>query len=215
MSQTHKLCIPVKMGSKHLKIKYEYTLNDFYLCAPQLVEMALKKLYPKTKKYDQLKKTYSLFENVLGVERLVGNRENILSLVANNLGLNTNICFVIRKFCTRSISQKLDSKKCFEKLKKLKKESFSIHNQLKDNIITQIIQNEIIIEEQILKMEAFGTVLQRENVKSVKTNLLQSFYTKMKIHHKKYLKRNTDLNKSKALLLDSTGECSSLSSSHN
>lgn len=215
MSQTHKVFIPIKMGSKQLKIKYEYTLNDFSLFASQLIEMVLKKLYPRTKKYDQLKKTYSLFENVYGVERLVGNRENVLNIVSNHLSLNTNICFVIRKYCARNVPQKLDSRKCFEKLKKIKKETFTIQNQIKDNFLQQIIHNEIILEEQILKLEAFDSVLQRENGKSTKKNIFQSFYTKMKISHKKYLIKNKDLNKSKALLLDSTGECSSFSSSSN
>ncbi|RNA05026.1 hypothetical protein BpHYR1_043758 [Brachionus plicatilis] len=216
MSKVFKLYIPVKMGSKHFKIEYKYSYNDFRLCVPQLIEIVLKKVYPKTKKCDQLKNTYLVFENVLGVERQIGNRENILNVLANQAGLDCEIYFIIRKNGARSNQQKLDARKCYDKLRKMKNEGFDSHeNQLKGNILQQIIKNEIVLDQQLKKLETFDTVMQKEKKKCVKTNLFQSFYSKMKSSHKKYLKKNIDLNKSKALLLDSAGECTSSSSSRN
>lgn len=216
MSQVYKISIPVKMGSKNFKIKYEYSMNDFKLCAPQLIEIALKKLYPKTKKFDQLKKTYTVFENVLGVERMIENRENILNILANQLDLNCKICFAIRKNGMRHVNQTLDARKCYERLRKIRKEDLVIKDQLKDDILHQIIQNEIILDEQLKKIETIDTVLLSDKTKCAKKNIFQSIYTKMRIiNHKKILKKNIDLNRSKVMLLDSTGECTSSSSSPN
>lgn len=241
MSQINKVSIPVKMGSKQFKISHEFCYNNFQLSASQLIEISLNKLYPKSEDVSCLVKTYSLYENAFGVERLVNKSENILSLLMNQTRLNSNVFFVIRKKTNKTINRSkynLNAKKCFKKLQMQKEhenglrviedaekqsrqsvclyediESYcSTESQLKQAFLKQIFENEIILNEQMEKMENFEQVLNDQKQKSNTKSFFKSIYSKLK-NHQKLKQSSYNLNQSSMYLLDSAGECSSNSSS--
>lgn len=238
MSQINQVSIPIKMGSKQIKINYEFTYNNFSLTSSQLIQIVLKKLFSKASDLESLSKTYSIYENAFGVERLVAKNENILNLFENQTSLKSNVYFAIRKKATKTNSTKnsLNVKQCFRKLKKqqssslkviededkqLKKvnlhqevEGWSKVGQLKHAYLKQIFQNEIILNEQIEKLECFDR--QFENHQQVPSQpskgFIKSIYSKLKNHQKKQPKQ-LNLDQSSAYLLDSCGESSSACSS--
>lgn len=235
MSQINKVRIPVQMGSKKIQVNYEYTFNNYSLNVEQLMKIVLKKVYPNSDQNDDLIKSYRVYENAFGIERIVKNNENILNLFTNQTELKSNVYFVVRKKSLKhktSSKKILSSRKCFEKLKihkdistKLKVvddvEKKNINNLLTDDswnktiknaFINQIEENEIILNKQIHRMDNLDKKIQLREKKSKNNNIFQSIYSKL-IDNKK-AKRN-NFNQSSMFLIDSAGECSSNSSSRN
>lgn len=233
MNKINKVNIPVKMGSKKLQINYEYTLNNFYLTSSDLIEIVIKKLFSKNSKLNELKKTYCLYENAFGVERMVDNQENILNLVLNQVELNSNdYRFTIRK--RDQINRKkqtLNVKKCFAKLESNRNGRKMIKNQNENNLVDElnqaiimddeyqvknlflktIFQNEIILNDQINKLDSLDRIIEQEKTSHRNNqNIFQSFYDKLR--HNKNSHKNS-MNQSSMYLIDSAGECSSTSSS--
>ncbi|RNA08482.1 hypothetical protein BpHYR1_043541, partial [Brachionus plicatilis] len=176
------------------------------------------------------KKTYRLYENAFGVERLIGKDENILNLISNQIELKSGVYFIIRKRdqLTRP-KQTLNAKKCFAKLK-LQKESFDsrpkktvvhkLNEQLMDNLdeaknmfLEKIFQNEIVLNDQIQKLDSLDRIIVQEKNSKCNQNLFQSVYNKLRHYHKKPHKNY--MNQSLMHLIDSAGEYSSTSSSRN
>lgn len=244
MSQISKVMIPVRMGSKKLNINYEFCYNNFQLSPSQLIEIVLRKLFSKSSDLSLLIKTYSLYENAFGVERLVDKCENLLGLLINQNRLDSNVFFVIRKKNTKPATIRpkynLNSKKCFKKLQmqkehqenslkviedsvKQSQKSVCLYEdidsycatktQLKEAFLRQIFQNEIILNEQLNKLENFDKILIRQEQESSSKSFFKSIYAKLKNHHKKQQQQASNLNQSSIYLLDSAGECSSNSSS--
>ncbi|CAF1115801.1 unnamed protein product [Brachionus calyciflorus] len=219
MSQIRKISVPIRMGSKAFKVNYEYTYDNFELSGSQLLSIVMKKLHPKTPNTDLLIKTYSIYENVLGVERPVQKSENILNLLINQESLNSNVSFVIRKKAKMVKSTvKPNAKKCFKKLhsqKNLGQEvSIKKEEPIKNVYLKQILQNEIILNEQIGKLDTFDQIINnqgQDGESNSKSSFFRSIYSKLKKSHK----HRSNLNQSKCYLIDSTGELSSSSSSPN
>ena len=208
------------MGSKKFHLDYEYTLNNFYLNSSDLIEMIIKKLFSKHVNINELKRTYRLYENVCGVERLVGKDENILSLVSNQIELKSNVYYTIRKkeLKTNFNRKKLNVKKCFAKLKSdaemKKRQNIMIceemndqNNDIKNELMKRIFQNEIVLNNQIKKMDSLDKLSEQKNGSKPNQSLFQSIYDKLKHHHHK-----RSMNQSSLYLIDSAGECSTSTS---
>lgn len=234
MSQINQVNIPVQMGSRRIHVKYEFTFNNYTLDVEQLMKIVLKKVYPNNEKIDDLIKSYRIYENSFGIERMVRKNENILNLFTNQTELKSKIYFVVRKKSLKikkSNKKTLSSKKCFEKLKIQKDISSQLkvvddlenkntaylfndensRNNIKNAFMSQIAENEMILNQQIKRIESLDNIIQKREKKS-KNNIFQSIYSKL-IDHKKNKRNN--FNQSSVYLLDSAGECSSASSSRN
>ncbi|CAF0893471.1 unnamed protein product [Brachionus calyciflorus] len=226
MSLIEKISIPIKMGSKQFKINHEFGFNNFLLNTSQLIEIVLRKIQSKYENIGDLIKSYSVYESISGVERLVGKNENIINLVVNQQNLNSNVYFIIRKKTKIVVSKtqkksNLDAKKCYRKLQSQKvnelrvfedEEKIDNHEPelIKNVYLKQIFQNEIILNNQMQKLQLFDKILTNQKVDnntSNSKNIFQSIYNKFKQQNR------SNLNHSSTYLIDSDGNCSSNSSS--
>lgn len=110
-----KLKISVRMGSNQIKIRIDNKLN---ITSNDLIKCVLKKC--DLIKSVNFATTYSLYENVFGVERQVCKSEKILNLV-QSWPENSKGHFVIRKV-KKSMQpiKRLDTKKYFKKLRTMR-----------------------------------------------------------------------------------------------
>lgn len=234
MSQINKVNIPVQMGSRKFQIHYEYTFNDFSLNVEQLMRMVLKKLYPKNDQFDELVKTYRIFENAFGVERVVKRNENILNLFANQTELKSNVYFIVRKKSQKLKANRpktMNAKKLFEKLHKERQNELKVvddqekinsinlpihkfdRDTVKEAFMNKILENETILNQQIRRIDCLDQIMeQKRGIKSKYGSFFQTICSKLK--HQNKTKRN-NFNQSSVYLVDSAGESSSASSSRN
>lgn len=159
--------IPVKMGSRKLTLEIDSRTT---IKSEQFIELALK----KCKLNDNLTRTYSLFENVSGVERLITTNDNICDLWkywSTESSKKQTIEFIIRKCFTIEKKVKVNNekrqqmiKKCYEKMNA---------DQTKQDLFTQIIQNEQQLKRQSEKLQQVEQIIanlkQQQNQKEEPT----------------------------------------------
>ena len=173
---TNQINVPIKMGSHHMIFNLQKDLNQ-KLTAQQLVEYVLKRC--RLNGSVNLAKTYALFENVNGVERLVNESESIIELQAK-WSTQSNAEFVIRKIhpvekrLTSSSLNEQTIRKCYKKLKavnqveikqKEQEQGPNIYEQLDDdnkentspdaiqlNYLKLVLKNEMKLKRQARKL---------------------------------------------------------------
>ena len=171
-SQISSIHVPVKMGSHHMVFHLHSDSNQM-LTSQKLVEYALKRC--RLNGSTNLPKTYALFENVNGVERLVNETESLVDLQAN-WSTHSNAEFVIRKFhpvekrLAASSLNEQTIRKCYKKLKATNKteqqQEPNIYEQLDDdenkenntpdavqlNYLKRVLKNEMKLKRQANKI---------------------------------------------------------------
>jgi hypothetical protein len=186
-SQISSIHVPVKMGSHHMVLHLQSDSNQ-KLTSSKLVEYALKRC--RLNGSTNLPKTYALFENVNGVERLVNESESLVDLQAK-WSTHSTAEFVIRKFHPmekRLASSSLNEqtiRKCYKKLKLTNKtepqQEPNIYEQLNDdenkehntpNAIQLNYLKRVLKNEMKLKRQANKIIQARQNPQDkIQTNL--------------------------------------------
>ena len=154
--------IPVKMGSHKLNIDIE---SNSTVNSSQFIELVLKKC--KLTSDEKLARTYSLFESVSGIERLLKSSVNIASIwrqwveqsAHHSVQLIVRKCFKVEKKLNSSLDcgdrRQQMIKKCYAKINAQPKSSTEA--KAKREYLKKIIQNEKEIKkqsEQLLQIEA-------------------------------------------------------------
>ena len=187
--------IPVKMGSN--KFNFELILNEHeqrVVRCGKFIEMVLRKCN-LTGSTDNFSKTYSIFENSFGVERLLNRNENIIQILQDNHKKQIKFEFVIRK--CNLIEKKIQISTINKRNSTTIKKYYKKMNQLKiaQQLSTELRQNNesiIHIYEHIESLETSlkvtddepqHTTIQHEQKLNENINLLKQLYTKLKIHN--------------------------------
>ena len=149
--------IPVKMGSRRLNIEIN---SKSTIKSEQFIELVLK----KCKLNEKLTRTYSVFESVNGVERLLTTNDNICDLWkywSTESSKKQTIEFIIRKCFKIENKIKVNNEKRQQMIKKcyLKMNA----DQAKQDLFTQIIQNEQQLKKQSEKLQQVEQIIANLN----------------------------------------------------
>lgn len=191
--------VSVKMGSNVCKIQINERKNQF--SSQDLIETVLEKC--KLNKCNSAK-TYSVYENVQGVERLVKINESIINL-AKNWPLNSSAFFIVRKTkkCQIKPVKKLNNKKCFQLLNKMQhkteqiEKSIHVYDEIEFNeneqeatnnienqkqvFLQKILENQVILEKQTEQLSSLENSIQKRVFKESKgVSMCQFHKTKLR-----------------------------------
>ncbi len=163
--------IPVKMGSHKLNIEIE---SNSTVSSSQFIELVLKKC--KLSSNEKLARTYSLFESVSGIEKLLKSSVNVTDIWKQwvEQSAHHSVQFIVRK-CFK-VEKKLNtSVNCNDKRQQMIKKCYAkINSQPSDvkskrEYLKKIIHNEQEIKkqsEQLLQIEAMISKLNVTPIKS-------------------------------------------------
>jgi hypothetical protein len=184
MSNSNNIEIPVRMGSNCFKISNDdinfAADSDKVLTCKQLIDIVLARC--KIHGSDALAKTYSVFERVNGVERMLGRNVDVARVWREWRRDESQLEFVVRKLnpiekrvlrkCANKMRVESFNRKCFSKLHKLNEQSKTpIHDyetieqeaeqvelasaaDKRAKYMKKIIKNELILQKQAAKLLA-------------------------------------------------------------